>query len=52
MKTGSLVPFTGPAGAFKGFPQPGTEEERRRPGRRIRRSPQRTATAPNRRSGA
>ena len=27
MKTGSLVPFTGPAGAFKGFPQPGAEEQ-------------------------
>ncbi len=26
MKTGSLVPFTGPPGAFKSFPQPGTEE--------------------------
>src|SRR6185369_15251254 len=26
MKTGSLVPFTGPTGAFKGFPAPGTEE--------------------------
>ena len=27
MKTGSLVPFTGPTGAFKGFPPPGAEEE-------------------------
>ena len=27
MKTGSLVPFTGSPGAFKGFPPPGAEEE-------------------------
>jgi dTDP-4-amino-4,6-dideoxygalactose transaminase len=27
MKTGSLVPFTGSTGAFKGFPAPGTEEQ-------------------------